>query len=299
MKTVSDRFATYHPAINFTFFLVAIVCGMILLHPAFLAISLLLSILYYLTIKGQKGWKLVCGMIPLLLVLSFINPLFNTYGEHVLITYFGGRPYTLEALCYGAALGSMMVSVLMWFACYNAVMTSDKFLFLFGKLAPSVTLVLTMVLRLVPSYQKKVAQMNGARRCIGKGTDTGTKKERVDHGITLLSVLTTWALEGSVVTSDSMRSRGYGCGKRTTFSIYRFEARDKALLTAMILLAGCVIFCCAKGGASVTYTPVLQVEGFENPYTKAGLTAYGAFLAIPSAINILEELKWLNLRSGI
>ena len=299
VKTVRDRFASYHPVINFTFFLVALVCGMILLHPAFLAVALLLSILYYLTVKGRRGWKLVLGMIPLLMVLSLINPLFNTYGDHVLFSYFGGRPYTLEALCYGAALGTMMVSVLMWFACYNAVMTSDKFLFLFGKLAPSVTLILTMVLRLVPSYQKKVAQMNGARRCIGKGTDTGTKKEKVDHGITLLSALTSWALEGSVVTADSMRSRGYGCGKRTTFSLYRFESRDKLLLAVMVALAVIIMICCGRGAASVTYTPQLQIKELQDPYTKVGLVAYGLFLAIPSGINILEELRWLNLRSGI
>ena len=294
-----DRFAYYHPVINFIFFIMAIVCGMILLHPAFLAASVLLSMLYYLTAKGRKGWKFVGGIIPLLLVLSLINPVFNTYGEHILFRYAGDRPYTLEALCYGAALGAMMVSVLVWFACYNAVMTSDKFLYLFGKMAPSVTLILTMVLRLVPSYKNKVVQLNGARRCIGKGADTGDKKERMEHSVVLLSTLTSWALEGSVITADSMRSRGYGCGKRTTFSLYRFEKRDKVLLTVMLLLAASVIFCGIHGAASVTYTPELSIQSWQNPYTKAGLLGYTAFLAIPSAVNIWEELRWLNLRSKI
>lgn len=296
---VRDRFAEYHPVINFTFFIVAIVCGMILLHPAFLAVSLFLSALYYLTVRGKQGWKFVLGMLPLLLALSLLNPLFNTYGEHVLFCYAGGRPYTLEALGYGAALGAMMISVLMWFACYNAVMTSDKFLYLFGKMAPSVTLILTMVLRLVPSYNKKAAQLNAARRCIGKGTDTREKKERMEHGMVLLSALTSWALEGSVVTADSMRSRGYGCGKRTTFSIYRLEGRDKLLLTGMLLLTMGVVFCGVHGAASVTYTPVFAVSGWQNHYTKAGLICYAAFLTVPSAVNIWEEARWLNLRSKI
>lgn len=272
---------------------------MILLHPAFLAASVLLSMLYYLTAKGWQGWKFVGGMIPLLLVLSLMNPVFNTYGAHVLFRYAGGRPYTLEALCYGAALGAMMVSVLMWFACYNAVMTSDKFLYLFGKMAPSVTLILTMVLRLVPSYKNKVTQLNGARHCIGKGTDTGDKKERMEHSMVLLSTLTSWALEGSVITADSMRSRGYGCGKRTTFSIYRFENRDKVLLAVIILLASLVVFCGIHDAASVTYTPQLSIQSWQNSYTKAGLMAYIAFLAIPSAVNIWEEARWLNLKSKI
>lgn len=294
-----DKFAYYHPVINFTFFIVAIVCGMILLHPAFLACSLVLSVTYYLTAKGRQGWKFVLGMVPLLLVLSLINPLFNTYGEHVIFHYMGGRPYTLEALGYGMALASMMVSVLMWFACYNAVMTSDKFLYLFGKMAPSVTLILTMVLRLVPSYKNKVIQLNGARRCIGKGSDTGSRKERMEHSMVLLSTLTSWALEGSVITADSMRSRGYGCGKRTTFSLYRFEKKDQALLAVMVLLSLGMIWCSAHGAASVSYTPVLEISGFQNFYTKAGIICYALFLAIPSAVNIWEEIRWHSLRSNI
>lgn len=294
---VRDKFARCHPAVNFTFFLVAIVGGMLFLHPAFLICSILLSALYYLTIRGREGWKLVGGMLPLLLALSVLNPLFNTYGEHVLFTYFHGRPYTLEALLYGAALGAMMVSVLLWFACYNAVMTSDKLLYLFGKLAPSVTLILTMVLRLVPSYKKKLMQLNGARRCIGKGTNTGTRRERLEHSTVLLSTLTSWALEGSVITADSMRSRGYGSGERTAFSIYRMEGRDRALLGWMLLLAAAVLFSGLRGAASVSYTPVLAIG--DNFYTKVGLAAYALFLAIPSAVNIWEELRWHSLKSKI
>lgn len=293
-----DKFAEYHPVINFTFFIGAIIFGMILLHPYFLICSMILSVSYYLTIKGRQGWKLVLGLMPLFLVLSFMNPFFNTSGSHTLFTYWN-RPYTLEAVAYGAALASMMITILVWFACYNAVMTSDKFLYLFGKMAPSITLILTMVLRLVPSYQKKVQQLNGARRCIGKGSDSGTKKENLEHGVTLLSALTSWALESSVITADSMQSRGYGCGKRTTFSLYRWEKRDKALFAVMLVQIVFLIFCLCHGAASVTYTPIFEIQSFQNFYVKTGVLVYMTFLAIPSAVNILEELRWHNLKSKI
>ena len=296
---MKDRFAAYHPVINFTFFIGALVFGMVLMHPGFLACSLVLSIMYYLTVNGRKGLKFVTGMWSILVVLSLLNPVFNTQGETVLFTYWNGRPYTGEALLYGMALAAMTVSVLMWFASYNAVMTSDKFLFLFGRLAPSVTLILTMVLRLVPSYKAKVVQMNGARQCIGKGTNTGTRKERISHGIVLLSTLTSWALEGGVITADSMRSRGYGSGIRTTFSIYRFEQKDKLMFGSMAVLAVLIVFCCVQGAAEAAYTPQFQISGIRNPYTVTGMLAYTAFLAIPSAVNIWEELKWRSLKSKI
>lgn len=296
---MKDRFAAYHPVINFTFFIGALVLGMVLMHPGFLACSLVWSIVYYLTVQGRKGLKFVTGMWSLLVVLSLMNPLFNTQGEKVLFTYMGGRPYTLEALLYGMALAAMMISLLMWFASYNSVMTSDKFLFLFGRLAPSLTLILTMVLRLVPSYKDKVVQMNGARRCIGKGAETGTRRERIGHGLVLMSTLTSWALEGGVITADSMRSRGYGCGMRTTFSIYRFEKKDKMMLTGMLILVAVIGVCCFHGAASAEYTPQFHVSGIRDPYTITGMLAYGIFLAIPSAVNIWEELRWRSLRSKI
>ena len=69
---------------------------------------------YYLTIKGVSGLAAVIGMIPLWILMSAINPLFNTQGEVILFTCFGGRPYTFEALCYGMSLGAMFVSVILW-----------------------------------------------------------------------------------------------------------------------------------------------------------------------------------------
>lgn len=298
-KAVRDKFSVYHPVINFTFFIEAIAFGMILLHPGFLMISLLLSAVYFLTIKGSKGWKFISGMLPLLFILSLMNPLFNTGGEHVLFYYGKGRPYTLEAFGYGAALAAMMVSVLIWFACYNSVMTSDKFLYLFGKVTPSVTLVFTMVLRMVPSYKNKIMQLNAARQCIGKGISCGTKKEKMDQSMILLSALTGWALEGSVITADSMRSRGFGCRKRTNFSLYRFEKKDKVLLAVMIFLTGVLLYCCFHGAVQASYTPEFSARELYDPYVIVGLTVYAVLLAIPSVINIWEEIRWHNLKSDM
>ena len=296
---MKDKFASYHPIINFTFFIGTIASGMILMHPGFMGCSLFFAFLYYLTVRGKSGLGFVYSMCLLLIVLSVMNPLFSTKGEHVLFRYFLNRPYTLEALFYGSTLAAIVVSVLSWFASYNAVMTSDKFLYLFGRMAPAVTLVLTMVLRLVPSYKNKINAMNGARCCIGKGTDNGDKKEKTEHGMVLLSALISWALEGGVITADSMRSRGYGCGKRTSYSLYRFDHRDGLLFLLMTVLLGIVGVCCMNGAASAVYIPEIEVRGLRDPWTSAGVLAYAGFLFIPSAVNIWEELRWRSLRSKI
>ncbi|MDO4869102.1 MAG: energy-coupling factor transporter transmembrane component T [Bacillota bacterium] len=268
----SDVFGTYHPAITFLFFIAAIVFGMCFSKPAFLVASCVLSAAYLITIKGTKAFRYIAVMALVCALIALINPLFNIYGEDVLMTVFG-RPYTMEALTYGFKIGAMFATILLWFAAYNAVMTSDKFLYLFGRAAPSITLVLTMILRLIPLFQKKAFQIAGARKCVGLGGTAGTRSERINNGMAVTSALTSWALEGGIVTADSMSSRGFGCGRRSTFSIYRFDSRDKLLMIIMIVLAG---------------ASVLGI-----------LAAYAALLAIPTLLNVLEEIKWRNLRSKI
>lgn len=294
-----DTFSTYNPIINFTFYIGAIVFGVFFMHPAFLICALLLSSAYYLSIKGTAGLKSILAMIPIFLMLSILNPLLNTAGDTVLFTWMGDRPYTLEALLYGTALGAMFVSVIVWFASYNAVMTSDKFIYIFGRVIPYVSLVLTMVLRLVPNYWRKIGQISGARKCIGKGADSGTKRERAEDGLTIISALTTWAFEGGIITADSMRSRGYGSGKRTSFSIYSFGKRDKLFLTGMLVLACVIIIAAFKGGMTATYTPQLYIAGADNMWTIIGTTAYFIFLAIPTVLNVVEVITWRILRSKI
>lgn len=297
-RIMDEVFGRYHPAVNFIFFIGAIVLGMFFVHPLFLIISVVLSLIYYLLIKGTKGIRFLLGMLILFAVISLVNPLFNTAGDRVMFTYCNGRCFTLEALYYGFAIGGMFLSVILWFACYNAVMTSDKFIYMFGRLMPAVSLLLSMVLRLVPSFKKEVGVIWGVRKCIGKSPANGNKKEKLRHAMDILSVLTSWSLEGAVITADSMKSRGYGSGKRSSFAIYRLCARDVIVLATMLVSIVTVMMGMLGGATRVTYIPVLDIPEI-NGYTIAGITGYTVFLSIPSIIHIGEEIKWRILRSRI
>lgn len=283
------KFSSYNPIINFIFLVGAIVLGLIFIHPAFTICSVVLSSVLLATIKGRSAFGFIGRLIPLFLFVSLVNPLFNTYGQTVLFTYFN-RPYTLEALFYGMALAAVFVSMLIWFASYNAIMTSDKFLYIFGRFAPTITLIFTMVLRFIPNYKRKTEQISTARKCVGKSWDGGSKSERLENGMTILGSLVSNALEGSIITADSMKSRGYGSGNRTRFSIYRFSARDVLLCLYMVVLFVIILVCSFNGGTYVTYTPKLYISNLLNPYTAVGIIAYFIFLITPSVINITEEI---------
>ena len=278
-----DAFSKRHPLVNFIFFMGAIGCTVVIQHPAYIAAGCVCAAAY-LMMLSRKAWKLVLGLIPVFVFISGVNPLFNDYGQRVLFTLFG-RPYTLEALLYGMAIAGIFVSMLLWFGCYSRVLTSDKFVALFGGLIPALSLLLVMVLRMIPDLIRKCRQILASRGSIGKGAGADSSpKDKLRDGVSILSALTDWALEGSIITADSMRSRGYGSGKRTNFRLYRMTGTDWALLLFMGALIGITL---TAGGTEAAYTPELSIA---RP--TLGLVTYVIFLLIPIVIQIKEMIQW-------
>lgn len=295
---MKDAFSKCHPLVNFLFFVGAIGFGVFFQHPAYLAAGILCGSAYYLLLNGRKGIKMLLALLPLFLFLTFINPLFNTRGDTVLFFLFG-RPYTKEALLYGAAVAAVFTDMLIWFGCYNKVLTSDKFTSLFGSVIPALSLLLVMVFRMVPSLMRKASQISGARKSVGKGPgEAAGLKEKLLSGTTVLSALTTWALEGSIVTGDSMRARGYGAAKRSSFMIYSMGSLDITLLVLFPVLAAVVIVFAALGSTAAEYTPQLLIAPVTGK-TAPGLIAYILYLLIPTVLRVKEALQWHISRSKI
>lgn len=295
---VYDVFSRCHPAVNLLFFTGAIVLTVVLFHPAYLLLSLLCGAGYYAVLRRGRCGKTFAYLLGAMVLVAAVNPLFNTLGETTLFLLFG-RPYTWEALFNGGCTGMLFAAVSLWFLCGGIVMTSDKFTSLFGTVIPSISLVLVMVLRLVPGYWRKSRQIAGARKCIGR-SGSGTKTERIRGGMAVLTALSGWALEGSVITTDSMRCRGYGSpGKRTTFQIYRFTGRDGLLTAVLLLLLAAVIWAGAAGSARASFIPRLSIAPVSDAASILGLAACGLFLLIPTLYSIREAILWHSLRSKI
>ena len=291
---MKDAFSKCHPVVNFFFFVGAIGLSVVIQHPAYLLAGVVTGAVYYLLLNGAKGWKTILWLLPLFLLVTFMNPLFNTLGKTPLFQIFG-RQYTWEALLYGGALGSMFVIVMLWFGCYNKVLTADKFTSLFGNLIPSISLLLVMVFRMVPNFIRKTKQIIGARKSIGKGTgESAAAKEKLRSGLTVLGALTTWALEGSVVTGDSMRARGYSTAKRTSFMIYRMTSSDWALLAVMTGLLSATVAAACLGQMSAAFVPALQIAP-----VSWGVVTYTCYLLIPTALHGKEAILWRISKSKI
>ena len=155
----NDSFSMCHPLLNFFYFAVALLFTMFNQHPVFLGISYAGAFVYGGLLNGWRK-TLKQGLLltlPGLLIIVLLNPMFNHYG--VTMLYYiesSGNWITLEAIVYGIVLGAVMFIVIQWFSCYNTVMTSDKFIYLFGRIIPALSLVLSMALRFVPRFLRQL-----------------------------------------------------------------------------------------------------------------------------------------------
>ena len=204
-----DAFSGYHPTINFLYFALVLLFSMCLMHPVYLLISLTGALTYDIYLKGRKAARFaVMGLLPMAVFAALVNPAFNHEGATILTYLPSGNPLTLESMLYGAAAAIMLASVVLWFSSYNEVMTSDKFVYLFGRVIPALSLVLSMSLRFIPKFKAQMQTVSEAQACIGRDTKNGSVFRRVGNAVKIFSILVTWSLENAIETADSMRSRG-------------------------------------------------------------------------------------------
>ena len=298
-KAMGDAFSAFHPFVNFLYFALVIGFSVVFMHPVFLGVSLICSGTYSLYLNGRKAYRMgLMFLLPLLLLTAILNPLFNHQGATILAYLPNGNPVTLESIVYGIAAAVMLITVIAWFSCFNAVITSDKFTYLFGRIIPALSLVLSMALRFVPRFREQLKIITNAQRGIGKDVSSGNIIQKAKNGIKILSILVTWALENAIETADSMKGRGYGLPGRTAFSIFRFTQRDGFAMLYIIVCISIIIMGVMTGAYHFRYFPTIRGE-WDGIGTVVVFVAYFALGAFPMILNLKEDFAWKRIESRI
>ena len=140
--------------------------SMVSMHPVFLGISLICGCAYAAVLKGARKFLRASWFFALFaLAVALCNPLFGGSGA-TLLFYIGSRPVTVEALWYGGCAGMMLLSVLVWFQCWQELMTSDRFYCLFGRILPIAAMTVSMTLRFIPLVARRGAEISFAQKAL-------------------------------------------------------------------------------------------------------------------------------------
>lgn len=293
MKT----FGSFHPSVLMVYFLSVLVVAMFVSNPVVSIGALVGGMVFCASMSRKKSVVSdILFYIPLFILIALTNPLFSHNGVTPLF-FLNGNPVTLEAFVYGGAIAVMVIGVMMWCKCYSAIMTSDKFLYLFGKAIPKLSLVLSMALRFIPMFKRQFKTVKKVQKAMGLYT-SHSYVDKLCGTLRVFSVMISWSLENSIETSISMKARGYGMKGRTSYSLFRFTARDALMLSASIMLIGITVVGCALKSTQFYYYPEITRVKTD---AVAWLTyiAYTVLVMLPFIIETKENLRWKYLISKI
>lgn len=287
-----------HPAVSFSYFALVIACAMFFMHPLCLALSLLGAGCCAAQLVGGRGLRQrIVWLLPMALLAALVNPAFVHQGATILTYFPSGNPLTLESILYGCASGVLLAAVVLWFVCVTDVITSDKVVYLFGRIIPALSLLLSMTLRFVPQFTRRLRTVAQAQRRLGRDAGRGSVRRRLRETMRVFSIVVTWSLESGLIAADSMRGRGYGLPGRTAFALYRLDRRGAAMLLwlgfcGLYLLGGAL-----AGGLAFQYYPLLSA-GAVTPLTVSFFAVYGLLCFTPVLVDAASRRLYLTRKGG-
>lgn len=282
-----NPFLTYHPAVAFAYLACAIVFSMAVMQPVYVALSLVGAIVCSCVMRGgRRTARMLGGVAVLALIVAAANMVFVASGSTELFRV-GVRAFYLESLVYGVCSGCMLVSVLLWFASYAACMGSDASMALFGNVAPTVTLMVSQVLRLVPQFVARGRNIVASQDAV-TSAEARTKRQAASDRLRAISVLAGWGMEDGLVRGDAMRARGYGCGvRRSTYRRYRIRHADAAALATILALAAASAPGAWLAASQFSFYPALA--GFAPWWA---YVPYALLMCVAPALVLKEWWQW-------
>jgi len=292
-----NSFANYHPFVLLIYYIAVLSMTMFMMHPVILFLSLLGSISFFLMLTSVRTlWREVRFYVFVFILITVTNPLFVHKGETILF-FLNDNPFTLEAIVYGVFISMMLIAIIFWSKAYSIVMTSDKFVYLFGKTIPKLSLVISMALKFVPSFKHQIKKVQATQKTLGLYTSDSIT-DRIVSGIRTFNSMISWSLEHAIEQGDAMKAKGYGLKGRTNFSLFKWDKRDSMTLIIILLLFSGIMFVNAISGYQFSYYPTLSEWHIkESEIGKYFIIICLVFL--PSLIEIKENLQWKYAKSKI
>lgn len=226
------RFESFHPVMLLLYFLAILIPVMVFMNPWMIIAALVTGFIWKTMRDGRFPLGNLVFYLGLIFLVVVINAIIYSGGTTVLF-YICGRAITWEGASYGLKTGGMLAAAFLWFGLMGDVLDSDATQRILAGM-PKLALLITMILRLIPHYQRRYKEVSAA---MGMHT---TQNERVGMVVKSSAVLT-WALENSAQTAEAMELRGFNHPKRTKLRepVY---ARDVIFLILILATMGGYVF---------------------------------------------------------
>jgi energy-coupling factor transport system permease protein len=210
-----------------------------------------------LAVAAGAGLRRMRGLAAGLLVLTVVTSLFNVAISHlggdVLFSLPAGwpaigGPWTLEALVYGLLQGLTLSAAVLAVAPLSLLLEPHELVDALPGWLSTSGAALSASLNLVPVIARSFTAVMEAQRLRGwrlRGPQSWSE-------VAIPVVLT--AIEDSIQLAEAMEARGYGGGRRTSWSPPRWRARDVAVALGA-LGSVCLLVAARLTGAAADWAP--------------------------------------------
>lgn len=196
--------------------------------------------------NGKHAAKQLVFYVPIIVLMTVINPFFSASGSTVLYS-FGTTQLYLESLVYGATSGLVLVSTLCWLECLFAVVSPLELLQRSSVCFPGLHLILSLSAQLMPKLLTDLTtvQQIQAANTAAKMCDSISKtcwqsrflnvKNSIVQSAAVINAVCMSALEKSIGTFQSIVSRGWGMTKhRSTWNTEVLDSYDTLALLIFV-----------------------------------------------------------------
>ena len=202
---------------------------------------------------GAEIGRAIRLALPLALLIALINPLVYQGGDTLLIRggeFLGHRfDVTLEALLAGLLNGLRIVTLIVAFGLFSAVVDPDEMLKLFRRFSYRSALTASLATRLVPVLARDAFRMSDAARC----------RPEPPGRFAVARAALAGALDRAVDVAAALEVRGYSSAERPRHARPPWSRHDVRLAAAAGAIVAAAIAARLADAGQVELYPLAEV----------------------------------------
>lgn len=288
-------FKNSHPITHLLYFSAALSGILLFRHPIYLAIAFASEIFCVRLSVGRGVWKKILLLVPAILLYAGYYASTHHFG----VTVFGenriGNRMTAESFVYGVVTGVIAALCILMFCIVQNLTSMDEIGYLLGKVSPNLSLFFHIILRMSKRIRFKKCEIQEGRAGIGKGVHQGSWWYRVRNRICIISILLTWVLENPPAMSDSMKNRGKIKRRRTSYSLFRLDDRDRAQIFFLTVEAVLCAMAYVLGQTNTIYDPEICLPA-RMDLTYLFYVSYAGLNLMPAMTDVIANRKFAGAR---
>ena len=283
------KLTVIHPSVYLTYFFVLIIFSL-LFDDIYYILTFLIAILALILLQGAKSKILetIKLFIPLALIIMILNPLFSHNGTTE-IKLLANFTITLESLVYGFLMALTLLIIYLIFVSFNSYVDYQQLLYLASNHFPNICMILIMAMRFVSLLTYRFKEVEKIH--------SFDNKSKIDKYGMIVAVVLSWSLEEAMLTSKSMKSRGYGIAKRTNYLKFEFNRIDFAILLITIISAIILLIGYSQGYGLISIYPTISSDFLQMKFNYYFMTFIIMLLPL-IVVEINEKIILRGVKNG-